>query len=323
MAGILVVVEHSGGQLRRVSRELASTARALSAEPVAAVAFGPESGNLAAELGHHGVRRLLALDDGRFAQYSSDGFADALAALIRQEDPDVVLFPATSWGKDLSPRVSGLLGAGLVTECTALEAVAGDVVAVRPVYAGKAFARVKVSGRPALFSLRPNVQPVAEDDGPCEVVRPDVGEAGREPMARVTAVAGGASGTVELTEASIIVSGGRGMKAPENFKLLDELAGELGAAVGSSRPVADEGWVPHSYHVGQTGKVVSPDLYVAVGISGAIQHVAGISGSKYIVAINSDPDAPIFKVANYGIVGDLFDVVPALTEALRAHKQGG
>jgi electron transfer flavoprotein alpha subunit len=323
MAGYLVVLEHSEGQPRRVSRELASTAHRLAGGPVTAVALGPGAEALAGEMGHHGVNRLLALDDARFAQYSSDGFGDALAALIRQEDPDVVLFPATAWGKDLAPRVSGLLGAGLVTDCTGLEADGDSLVAIRPVYAGKAFTRVRVQGRPALYSLRPNVQPIAEVETPCAVERPDVGEAGKDAKARVTAVDRATSETVELTEASIIVSGGRGMKAPENFRLLDELAAELGAAVGSSRPVADEGWVPHSYHVGQTGKVVSPDLYIAVGISGAIQHVAGISGSKYIVAINNDPDAPIFKVANYGIVGDLFQVVPALTEAIRAHKQSG
>src|SRR5579875_1175369 len=263
--------------MRRVSREVISTARRLGGD-VTAVAVGPGARDLAADVGRHGADRLLAVDGDRFARYSSDGWAEALAAVIRAEDPDVVLYPATSWGKDLAPRVSGLLGAGLVTDCTALERDGEGLIATRPVYAGKAFTKVRVSGRPAMFSLRPNVQPIAEDEsGPAAVVEPDIGEAGAHPMAQVTGVERGQSDTVELTEAAIIVSGGRGMKSGENFKILDDLAAELGAAVGSSRPVADEGWVPHSYHVGQTGKVVSPDLYIAVGISGAIQHVAGIS----------------------------------------------
>lgn len=322
MGGYLIVVEHTDGQLRRVSREVISTAASLGGGDVTAVAFGPGSRGLAEEVGRHGAARLIAAEGDRFARYSSDGFAEALAAIIRAEDPDVVLYPATSWGKDLAPRVSGLTGAGLVTDCTALERDGADLLATRPVYAGKAFTKVRVSGRPAMFSLRPNVQPVTETGtGAAAVVEPELGDAGSNPMAQVTGVERGQSDTLELTEASVIVSGGRGMKSGDNFKILDELAAELGAAVGSSRPVADEGWVPHSYHVGQTGKVVSPDLYIAVGISGAIQHVAGISGSKYIVAINNDAEAPIFKVANYGIVGDLFQVVPALTEALREHKK--
>jgi electron transfer flavoprotein alpha subunit len=320
MAGICVVAEQTDGKLRRVSLEAASAAKALGMGAVTAVAFGPGADTHAEVLGRHGVEALVPVMGPPFETYSSDGFAEALVAVIRALDPDVVIFPATSWGKDLAPRVSGLLGAGLVSDCTALANRDGDVVATRPIYAGKAFATVRVEGRPKLFSLRPNVQRVEETGGsPARVTPLDLGGAGAAPKARVTAVERG-SDKVELTEASIIVSGGRGMKAPENFKLLDELAEVLGAAVGSSRPVADEGWVPHSYHVGQTGKVVSPDLYIAVGISGAIQHIAGISGSKYIVAINNDPDAPIFKVANYGLVGDLFQIVPALTQALREYK---
>jgi electron transfer flavoprotein alpha subunit len=320
MARILAVLEQHDGRLRRVSLEVLTAARSLG-DAVTAVAIGQGAEQHAEVAGRHGAATLIALTGEAFRQYSSDGFAEALAEVIRREDPDTVLFPATSWGKDLAPRVSGLLQAGLVSDCTALEADGDDVVAIRPVYAGKAFQRVRVAGRPRMMSLRPNVHAVTETGGaPAHVSLPDLGAAGQHPLARVTGVEQG-SDQVELTEAKIIVSGGRGMKAPENFKLLDELAAALGAAVGSSRPVADEGWVPHSYHVGQTGKVVSPDVYIAVGISGAIQHVAGISGSKYIVAINNDPEAPIFKVANYGIVGDLFQVVPALTEAVKELKR--
>jgi electron transfer flavoprotein alpha subunit len=315
---ILVVMDHSEGKPRRVALEALSTATALNLGPVSALAFGPGAAELAGAAGQHGAQELLALSDPPFARYSSDACAAALAAVVRERLPRVVLFGATAFGKDLAPRVSGLLRAGLVSDCTGVEAQGDSIVVKRPVYAGKAFQRVRIVGAPALVSIRPNVQPVrTSGHGPAPVTVPAVTVP--EPRAVVTATERNQGETVELTEADRIVSGGRGMKSGENFKLLDELAAVLGAAVGSSRPVADEGWVPHSYHVGQTGKVVSPDLYVAVGISGAIQHVAGISNSKCIVAINSDPDAPIFKVANYGIVGDLFQVVPALTAALREH----
>lgn len=320
MAGILTIIEQSNGRLRRVGLELASVAVRLDQGLITTVGFGPGAETHAEVLGRHGVQSLIALTGPDFEHYSSDGFAAALAEVIRRTEPEVVLFPATAWGKDLAPRVSGILGAGLVTDCTELENVGGDILATRPVYAGKAFQRVRVEGTPKMFSLRPNVQPVRETGNEAaQLATMDLDGAGAMPIARVTGVDRGAD-AVELTEASIIVSGGRGMKAPENFRLLDEMAAVLGAAVGSSRPVADDGWVPHSYHVGQTGKVVSPDLYFAIGISGAIQHVAGISSSKCIVAVNSDAEAPIFKVANYGIVGDLFQVVPALTDALREHK---
>lgn len=320
MSGILCVGEQTDGRLRRVTLEMCTAATGLGLGDVTVLLFGPGAASHREAVGRHGASRLVALEDAPFTSYSSDGFAEAVKAVVRALEPTVVLFPASAWGRDLAPRVSGLLQAGLVPDCTGFEVDGGDVVAIRPVYAGKAFTRVRVLGEPKLFSVRPNVLPVQEVEAEAaELLAVDIQGAGAAPMARVTGVER-SSETVELTEASIIVSGGRGMKAPENFKLLDELASVLGAAVGSSRPVADEGWVPHSYHVGQTGKVVSPDLYIAVGISGAIQHVAGISSSKYIVAINNDAEAPIFKVANYGVVGDLFQVVPALTEALKEYK---
>ena len=317
MSGILVVVEQAEGRARRVGLEACATAARLGRGPVTALAFGAGAEAVAETVGSEGVEHLLVLSGAPFDRYSSDAFARAVAEVVGQVQPWLVLFGATAFGKDLAPRVSGLLNAGLASDVTGIEPDGDDVVITRPVYAGKAFQRVRLVGIPKLVSLRPNVQPVGAGGGPAaRVSAPAVAVA--TPRAVVTGTERNAE-TVELTEASRIVSGGRGMKAPENFRLLDELAAVLGAAVGSSRPVADEGWVPHSYHVGQTGKVVSPDLYVAVGISGAIQHVAGISNSKCIVAINNDPDAPIFKVANYGIVGDLFEVLPALTAALKAH----
>ncbi len=317
MSGILVVLEQQEGRVRRVSLEACATAVRLGQGAVSALAFGPGAEGLAEAVGSQGVEQLLVLSASPFDRYSSDAFAHAVVQVVRQTEPSLVLFGATAFGKDLAPRVSGLLMAGLASDVTAIEADGDDVLITRPVYAGKAFQRVRIAGTPKLVSLRPNVQPAGAGGGaPARVSVPTVDV----PAPRAVVTGTERSGEqLELTEASRIVSGGRGMKAPENFRLLDELAAVLGAAVGSSRPVADEGWVPHSYHVGQTGKVVSPDLYVAVGISGAIQHVAGISNSKCIVAINNDPDAPIFKVANYGIVGDLFQVVPALTAALKAH----
>ena len=317
MSGILVVLEQWEGRVRRVGLEACATAVRLGHGPVSAVAFGAGAEAVAEAVGGLGVEGLLVLRDTPFDRYSSDAFAEAVAEIVRQGEPSLVLFGATAFGKDLAPRVSGLLKAGLASDVTGIDPDGDDVAITRPVYAGKALQRVRIVGTPKLVSLRPNVQPVGAGGGPvARVSRPAV-EVGA-PRAVVTGTERNDE-TVELTEASRIVSGGRGMKASENFRLLDELAAVLGAAVGSSRPVADEGWVPHSYHVGQTGKVVSPDLYVAVGISGAIQHVAGISNSKCIVAIHNDPDAPIFKVANYGVVGDLFQVVPALTAALKAH----
>lgn len=317
MSGILVVLEQLEGRVRRVGLEACATAVRLGHGPVSALAFGAGADAVAEAVGSVGVEELLQLPDAPFDRYSSDAFAQAVAGVVRQVEPSLVLFGATAFGKDLAPRVSGLLNAGLASDVTGVEPDGDDVVITRPVYAGKAFQRVRIVGTPKLVSLRPNVQPVGAGGGPAaRVSRPTVDVSA--PRAVVTGTERNDE-TVELTEASRIVSGGRGMKASENFRLLDELAAVLGAAVGSSRPVADEGWVPHSYHVGQTGKVVSPDLYVAVGISGAIQHVAGISNSKCIVAINNDPEAPIFKVANYGVVGDLFQVVPALTAALKAH----
>ncbi|MCY0864105.1 MAG: electron transfer flavoprotein subunit alpha/FixB family protein [Sulfobacillus sp.] len=322
--GILVVLDQENGRVRRVAYEMLSRAQEIAPGTVTALTFGPGAETLAETLGRYGADQVVALTGDAFTRYSSDGWAEAVRQVVEVIDPVALFFPATAWGKDLSPRVAGLLEAGLATDCTEIHpSEGGRLEAVRPVYAGKAFQRVRIDTPRQLFSLRPNIQPVIEHGRPGQLRPVTVSVSPDQFQAVVTAVENNAGGTVELTEADIIVSGGRGIKAPENFKILEGLAEVLGAALGSSRPVADEGWVPHSYHIGQTGKVVSPTVYFAVGISGAIQHLAGISGSKYIVAINSDPDAPIFKAANYGIVGDLFQVVPHLTEEIRRLKEQG
>jgi electron transfer flavoprotein alpha subunit len=322
MALILTFAEARDGRLRRSSLEVVSEARRLAgplAASVASVVVGPGSEALARELAAQGADRVIVFDDASFATYATESYSRALAQAILDAKPSVVLVPFTAMGKDLAPRVAARVGAGLASDCVLLEVKAGRLVARRPMYAGKVYATVEWEGEPQMATLRPNVFPLGPADPArqAEVVRGAVEAPAR---ARVTAVAVTAQGKVPLAEAQIVVSGGRGLKGPENFHLVEGLAEALGAAVGASRAVVDAGWVDHQLQVGQTGRTVSPSLYVACGISGAIQHLAGMSSSKCIVAINKDPDAPIFKVADYGIVGDVFEVLPKLTEAAKAHR---
>jgi electron transfer flavoprotein alpha subunit len=322
MALILTFAEARDGRLRRSSLEVVSEARRLAgplAASVTSVVVGPGSEALARELAAQGADRVIVFDDASFATYATESYSRALAQAILDAKPSVVLVPFTAMGKDLAPRVAARVGAGLASDCVLLEVKAGRLVARRPMYAGKVYATVEWEGEPQMATLRPNVFPLGPADPArqAEVVRGAVEAPAR---ARVTAVAVTAQGKVPLAEAQIVVSGGRGLKGPENFHLVEGLAEALGAAVGASRAVVDAGWVDHQLQVGQTGRTVSPSLYVACGISGAIQHLAGMSSSKCIVAINKDPDAPIFKVADYGIVGDVFEVLPKLTEAAKAHR---
>ena len=322
MAPILTFAEVRDGRLRRASLEVVSEARRL-ASPLAAsvetVVVGPGSEALAGALCAHGADRVRVFDDPALAAYATESYARALAQAIADTKPSVVLVPFTAMGKDLAPRVAARVGAGLASDCVALEVKDGRLVARRPMYAGKAYATVEWAGEPQMATLRPNVFPLGTQDAsrPVEVVKGSVDVSAR---ARVTATTATAQGRLPLSEAQIIVSGGRGLKGPENFHLVEGLAEALGAAVGASRAVVDAGWVDHQLQVGQNGRTVSPSLYVACGISGAIQHLAGMSSSRYIVAINKDRDAPIFKVADYGIVGDLFEILPRLTEAAKAHR---
>jgi electron transfer flavoprotein alpha subunit len=318
---ILTFAEGREGKLRRASLEVVSEARRLAAElgaTVSAVVVGPGAAALAPELAAQGADEVRAFDDPGFAAYATESYARALAQAVTETGATAVLLPFTAMGKDLAPRVAARLGAGLVSDCVGL-ALRGDrLVARRPMYAGKTLATVEWAGTPQIATLRPNVFPMGPRDAsrtaPLITMSADASA-----RARVTSERATAQGKVQLGEAQVIVSGGRGLRGPENFHLVTSLAEAMGAAVGASRAVVDAGWVDHQMQVGQTGKTVSPTLYVACGISGAIQHLAGMSSSKCIVAINRDPDAPIFKVANYGIVGDVFEVLPKLTEAAKAH----
>ncbi len=321
MAIILCLAEQKDGKLRRASLETVSEARRLAGPlgaSVSAVLLGPGSSALAGELAAYGADKVHVFEDAAFASYATEAYARAFAQVITETKPSVVLVPFTALGKDLAPRVAAKVGAGLASDCVALAVEGGKLMARRPVYAGRAYATVSWAGEPQLASLRPNVFPLGAPDNArqAEVVK---GSCDGTARAKVVSFAASGQGKVQLTEAQIVVSGGRGLKGPEHFHLVEDLAEAMGAATGASRAVVDAGWVDHQLQVGQTGKTVSPSLYVACGISGAIQHLAGMSSSKCIVAINKDKEAPIFKVADYGIVGDVFEVLPKLTEVVKAH----
>ena len=315
---VLAVLEARDGAVRKVSYELLAAARELAgaAGSVDALVFGAETPAGAEGLAALGADRVLSAGHPDFARYNPDGFAATVASLAPGHA--AIIFAATATGKDLAPRAAARLGVGLASDVVGLALQDGAVIATRPVYAGRAIQQVKLRGAPALVSVRPNAfQPAARDDSRTAAVE-QVAVPAFEARVRVQAVKAPEKAALDVTEASIVVSGGRGLKDPANFKLLEELAEALGnTAVGASRAVVDAGWRDHAAQVGQTGKTVSPGLYIAVGISGAIQHLAGMRTAKTIVAINRDKDAPIFKVADYGIVGDLFEVVPRLTEEIR------
>ena len=319
MAGILVFIEQRDGAIRKGSFEALSEARRQAAGAgweVAAVLPGSSVASTGGDLGGYGASRVFVADDTALKLYSAEGYTQAVVAAVERMEPDAVFFSATAMGRDLAPRVAARLGVGGLADVTALSLENGTFVARRPVYSAKAFATVDCAGKkPQVIGLRPNVFAAEQAGGTAEVVNLD--GLSFSIRAVVKELVESAGGEVDVAEANIIVSGGRGLKGPENFALMRELAGLLGAAVGASRAAVDAGWIDHSHQVGQTGKVVSPTLYIACGISGAIQHLAGMSSSKIIVAVNKDPDAPIFKVADYGVVGDLFDVVPAMVEELK------
>jgi len=315
MSAILAVCEHRDGTLRKVSHEVVTGAHRLGDVEAVLCAAGPVAG--ADQLGRFGAHTVVTLTNAGFARYAPEGYAQAIAERAKAGSYRAIVFAASATGRDLAPRVAAKLGVGLAGDVTDVAAEGGVILATRPVYAGKALLRVKVTAQPAVLSLRPNVfTPVERPKaGAAETVAVTV-PAGRVTVREIKAAEAGA---LDVAEATIVISGGRGLKEPANFKVVEELARAFGgrAAVGASRAVVDAGWRSHADQVGQTGKTVSPTLYIAVGISGAIQHLAGMRTSKVIVAINKDKDAPIFKVADYGVVGDLFEVVPRLTEEIK------
>jgi electron transfer flavoprotein alpha subunit len=318
MAGVLVFTESKDGKLKKVSREALSIGRKLAeAAGGELAAFSVERG-AADEAGKYGAKKLYVADA---AAYNTEEYTAALAAAIQQAEPSIVLFGGTSNGRDLAPRVAARMNAGVASDVDRLEWKDGKLRARRPVYAGRAFATVEVSGTPAIATTRPNAFPAEEGGvGAAEVV--DVAFTKGETKAKVVDTKVPEAGELSIAEADIIVSGGRGLKEAQNFSYIRDLAHAIGGAVGASRATVDAGWIDHQHQVGQTGRVVSPNVYIAAGISGAIQHLAGMSSSKHIIAINKDPEAPIFRIADLGVVGDLFQVLPALTEEVkkaRAH----
>ncbi len=323
---VWVLAEQDGGAPRKITCELLAKARSLAdalGGRVTAVALGTGIGGLAGELAARGADQVLLADAPVLEPYTTDAHLEVIAPLLREASPALLLVGSTAAGRDLAPRLAARVGAGIVTDCAAVDLEDGRVVATRPVMTRKAIARVGFAGDGLRIAVMlPNVVTPAPADASrtAEVVNVPVSVDPAKLRTRVVEVRTVARETVPLTEADIIVSGGRGLRGPEHFALLDALAAVLGAAVGSSRPPVDSGWVPHDYEIGQTGKTVNPQLYIACGISGAPQHQAGMSGSRCIVAINKDVQAPIFQIASYGVVGDLFQIVPLLTDEVRKLK---
>jgi len=317
---ILAFAEQRDGKLKKTAFEVVRAARTIADQTggqVLALLIGNSVKAPGSELGGYGAHKVLAVEDPRLALYSTTAYAKVIAEAARSVNAGLVFLAATAMGKDVAPRVAIKLQAGLAADCTALKVDNGTVIASRPVFAGKAITDVTITTPVQVYTLRPNVFTAGGSNGTQAPVEQFAVALSDEDFSVVVKEVTQATGKLDVTEADIIVSGGRGLKGPENFHIIEELAAVLGGAVGASRAVVDAGWRPHDEQVGQTGKTVSPSLYIAVGISGAIQHLAGMSSSKYIVAINKDKDAPIFQVADYGIVGDAFEVVPALANEVR------
>ena len=314
----LVLAEAREGALRNVSFEAIAAAKQLT-DDVTAVVIGDHMQSLAQELGEYGASRVLVVEDDRLKHYTPDGYGQVLRQLIEQENPEMIVLGHTALGKDIAPKLAARLDAGLISDVVSIEGSGRDAEFVRPIYSGKAFEKVKFKDSVMFFTIRPNnIDALARQAGASVSVETPAVEL-KDLAMIVKEVVRKATGKVDLAEAKVIVAGGRGVKSEDGFKPLEELAELLGGAVGASRGACDADYCDYALQIGQTGKVVTPDLYIACGISGAIQHLAGMSNAKVIVAINKDPEANIFSVADYGIVGDLFDVVPMLTEEFHKH----
>jgi len=318
---VLVMGEVRDGSLRNVSFEAVAAAKTIAeGGEVVGLLLGESVASFAKELIYYGADRVVTVESDKLNSYTSDGYAQAFLAVYEEEKPEGIVFGHTALGKDLSPKLAAKLHAGLVSDVTALEVAGGNVVFTRPIYSGKAFEKKIVTDGVLFATIRPNnIAPLEKDEareGDVSSMTVDVKDLRTVIKEVVRKTAEG----VDLSEAKVIIAGGRGVKSEEGFKPLKELADVLGGAIGASRGACDAEYCDYSLQIGQTGKVVTPDLYIACGISGAIQHLAGMSNSKIIVAINKDPEANIFKVADYGIVGDLFEVLPLLTEEFKKLK---
>ncbi len=315
MNKVLVFLEQRNGQIKKSSFEVLAAAKKLVDTVDAVVAAGSVEAPEAA--GKFGAASVTVLKSADFENYTASGYAKAVADFANDNGYDTLFFAHSAMGKDLAPRVAAKMDAGIAVDVVEFAKDGDDVIATRPVYAGKALLDVKLVSDKKVFTTRPNIF-VAEEVGADATVN-EVAIGSADLSVTVTELVK-SEGKLDVAEADLIVSGGRGLKEAENFKMVEQLADTLGAAVGASRAVVDAGWRPHAEQVGQTGKTVSPNLYVAVGISGAIQHLAGMRSSKYIVAINKDKDAPIFQIADYGITGDAFEIVPELIKEIKKTK---
>jgi len=318
---VLVLGEARDGSLRNVSFEAIAAAKTVAeGGEVVGVLIGDSVSSLGKDLYQYGADRVVAVEDAKLAQYTPDGFSQALMAVIEQENPEGLIFGHTSLGKDLAPKIASKLNSGLISDAIGVEEAGGNLVFTRPIYSGKAFEKKIVTDGLIFATIRPNnIAPLQKDEGKAGDVSSVSAEI-KDLRTIIKDVVRKASEGVDLSEAKVVVAGGRGVKSTDGFNPLKELADVLGGAVGASRGACDADYCDYSLQIGQTGKVVTPDLYIAAGISGAIQHLAGMSNSKVIVAINKDPEANIFKVADYGIVGDLFEVIPMLTEEFKKLK---
>jgi len=318
---VLVLGEVKDCQLRGVSFEALAAAKAISeGGEIVGVLLGESVQSLANSLIHYGADRVVIVEDEKLSHYTPDGFSQALLAVVKEEEPEAIVLGHTSLGKDLAPKVASKLDCGLISDVIHIEVVGGNVVFTRPIYSGKAFEKKIVTDGLLFATIRPNnIASLSKDEsrtGEVKSLSVDI----KDLRTIIKEVVRKTSEGVDLSEAKVVVAGGRGVKSAEGFKPLEELAALLGGAVGASRGACDAGYCDYSLQIGQTGKVVTPDLYIACGISGAIQHLAGMSSSKVIVAINKDPEANIFKIADYGIVGDVFEVVPLLIEEFKKVK---
>ena len=319
---VLVFVEQRGGELKKASLEAVGQARKIAdsrSSQVIACVFGNGIGSLAESMNTSGAHKILVADNAVYDSATANDLATEVTRLAKEHDANTVLCAATPVGRELSAYVATDLGTCVAADCISVEAADGGLQVERPVYAGKANCKLRMTGDYAVASIRPNYGTISENDA-AEIVSIDASISEGDLKVKVKDTVASENAALDLTEAEVIVAGGRAMKGPENFRILEELAGDIGAVVGASRAAVDAGWRPHGDQVGQTGKTVSPKLYIACGISGAIQHLAGMSSSRCIVAINKDQNAPIFQVANYGIVGDLFEIVPALRDEIKANR---